>query len=142
MDGTEKVPEIKKPGLPPSTTRGWLALGLAVLALLFCAWPRSEAPLRYPDSFLYLHWPTASYGPDQPVIPSRRPAGYPFPHGDFKGRGAGRARYPTSPGVGRGSLPCGRGELAPAPLPNLTAQERDSLLPRAHTRTRRSWRTR
>ena len=78
MDGTEKVPEIKKPGLPPSTTRGWLALGLAVLALLFCAWPRSEAPLRYPDSFLYLHWPTASYGPDQPVIPSRRPAGYPL----------------------------------------------------------------
>ena len=72
MDGTQE------PGSLSSKKRSRLLLVVVVLSLLFCAWPRSESPLRYPDSFLYLHWPTASYGPDQPIIPSRRPAGYPL----------------------------------------------------------------
>ncbi|MEE3327584.1 MAG: hypothetical protein VX252_09635 [Myxococcota bacterium] len=79
MDETEDISRIRK-GIHsrPGTPLVWLVLGVVLLILLFCAWPRSEAPLRYPDSFLYIHWPTASYGPDQPVIPSRRPPGYPL----------------------------------------------------------------
>ena len=79
MDGSTDIPEIsQKPDTRPFALMSALVLGVIVVSLLFCAWPRSEAPLRYPDSFLYIHWPTASYGPDQPVIPSRRPPGYPL----------------------------------------------------------------
>lgn len=79
MDETEGTSQIKvEARLAPRTMTEGLAVVFILGLLLFCAWPRTEAPLRYPDSFFYVHWPMASYGPGEPPIPSRRPPGYPL----------------------------------------------------------------
>jgi len=79
MDETEGTSPIKtKAHLAPRALAEGLTVAFVFALLLFCAWPRTEAPLRYPDSFFYVHWPMASYGPGEPLIPSRRPPGYPL----------------------------------------------------------------